>query len=333
MRPCIEKINRGFAAGGVTIKPGIILAPVDGVFDRPCREVYREYPFGLTVCEMVDARGACRTLEHCRVKLLPAPNERPYCVQLVGFQPDAFAKAAEKILSEIGGVDMFDINMGCPQRRVSASNSGVALMKYPDNAAKIVEAVKRASGLPVSVKTRAGISAEKVGALDLALACEAAGACMITVHGRTKEQLFSGKVNFDSIAQAVEAVKIPVVGNGGINSPDDAVEMMEKTGCAGVMLATGAFGAPWLAGQIASDDASPPPINRRFDLMRRHLRLAIDYYGERGLFKMRKHLAWYLSGLPYACETKARIMALTADKDVYDLLDDYEGFLAERAGD
>ncbi len=311
-------------AGGVQFKSRVLLAPVDAVFDAPCREIYRSIGGGGSFGEICEVHLVLRNFERAKEKLIPFAGEEPYFVQLAGHEPELLAEAARKVYENIQGVHGIDFNLGCPSKLVVKSGNGVALMKNPELAARCVEAMANATPLPVSVKMRAGFDPHHKNAPEVAAACVDAGACMVTVHGRVRNQFYSGEVDFDIIAQTVDAVEVPVIGNGGIKSVEDAQHMIEKTGCSGVMVATGAFGNPWLLKEIESGRKVEPSIHEKFATVFTHIRRNVEFYGERrGVVLMRKHLGWYIRSAPYAAQLRKRIMTMESYDELISVLGKY----------
>ena len=323
--------------GTVELKYGLFLAPLAGYTDMAMRTVSRMYGAELTVSEMVSARALCygdkKTPSLARV----LPSELPCAVQIFGSEPDFMAEGA-RIVSRgmAGGVppSAIDINMGCPVKKIVSAGDGSALMKNPALVYDIVKAVVSAVSLPVTVKIRAGWDSAHLNAVEVALAAEEAGASLVAVHGRTKTQMYSGHVSLDAIASVKDALHIPVVGNGDITSAADALRMMRKTGCDGVMIGRGAVGNPFLFAELrAALDGipyTPPTPQERMETALLQLRLAIEEKGEHeAIMNARKQFADYAAGLRGAAvlraaahkaesyamlEELARAFVLTAEK-------------------
>lgn len=315
-------------AGGIEeliSQASLWLAPMAGVTDKPFRLLARELGCDLAFTEMISAKA----LEFQNRKtwhLMNISSESPIGVQLFGSCPETVAAAAKVAQTE--GASLVDINMGCPVPKVVGNGEGAALMKDPKLAEAIVSRTVAAISIPVTVKIRAGWDGNSVTAPALAKRLAAAGAAAITVHGRTREQMYSGKANWEIIAETVRAVDIPVIGNGDVWTPDDAIALHQQTGCAGIMLARGSLGNPWLFSQVkaAFQGLETPPTSpaQRLEMALRHLRMEIDYRGqERGVLFMRKHLAWYLKGLPGTASLKEKLFSYTSPEIIEGLLRQY----------
>ena len=297
--------------GNLIIPEKAALAPMAGVADRAFRELCRSYGAAYTVCEMASAKGISLGDKKSAELLLITPPERPAGSQIFGNSPETMAIAAEKALEF--SPDFIDINMGCPAPKVASSGGGALLMKDPVNSAKIVEAVAKTSTVPVTVKMRSGWDDSTINAVELAKRCEQAGAAAITVHGRTKVQMYAPPVNFDIIRQVKSAVSIPVIGNGDIIDGKSAAKMLEETGCDMVMVGRGALGRPWVFQEINAylDHESiipEPSVIQKMHIMLKHIEKICEYKGERiGIREARKHAAWYTKGLHGAANYRARI--------------------------
>lgn len=290
-----------FQIGTLNIEGSSALAPMAGVADRAMREVCREFGAAFTVGELVSAKGICMNDKKSAELLRIGPAERPAAVQLFGSNPDEMAEAARRAMEF--EPDFIDINMGCPAPKVISGGGGSALHRDPELAGRIVAAVVKAVPVPVTVKIRAGYTRAERNAPELARHCEAAGAAAVTVHGRTREQMYAPPVDLDIIRMVKEAVRIPVIGNGDIKSPEDALSMLRETGCDFLMVGRGAMGAPWIFSQIdaalSGREIPPaPPLPARMELMLRQVRRMVEYKGEyTALREARRHVAYYLRGL------------------------------------
>lgn len=322
--------------GGVQVNTRLVLGPMAGVTDLAFREVCRSFGAGMTVTEMVSSR-ALMFNDAKTLKLLElGPGEHPSAVQLFGSDPVCMAEAAAKVCA-ISDCDFIDINMGCPVGKVVRSGDGSALMRSPDLAARIVEAVVRAADRPVTVKTRKGFDSGSVNAVELARLCEAAGASMVAVHGRTRAQMYSGRADWDIIRDVKAALCVPVVANGDVFTAEDARRILDYTHADAAMIGRGALGYPWLfrEAQAALEGRAvpaPPPYAQRVETAVRQFERAAEVLGERpACLQARKHFAWYLRGMPHASYFKARIMSVTtlaqireAARDILDCLRDEE---------
>lgn len=297
--------------GNLEIKEKAALAPLAGVADRAFRELCKGYGAAYTVCEMASAKGISLGDKKSAELLSITEAERPAGSQIFGNSPETMATAAKKALEF--NPDFIDINMGCPAPKVASSGGGALLMKNPLLAADIVKAVVEASTVPVTVKMRSGWDDNNINAVELAKRCEDAGAAAITVHGRTKVQMYAPPVNTDIIKQVKAAVKIPVIGNGDVIDGPSAAKLMEETGCDMVMIGRGALGRPWVFSQINAylehEVLLPEPtVTEKMFVMLKHIEKLCEYKGERvGIREARKHAAWYTKGLHGAANYRARI--------------------------
>ncbi|MGE5578356.1 MAG: tRNA dihydrouridine synthase DusB [Syntrophothermus sp.] len=293
----------------------VILAPMAGVTDTVFRRLAIEFGCGMVWGEMVSAKAVVYGNDRSKAMLKIAPEERPMAIQLFGSEPEIMAQAAR--IAETYRPEALDINMGCPTPKIVKNGEGAALMRNPDLAGRVVEAVAQAVNLPVTVKMRKGWDAGSVNAVEMAKTVEAAGAKAITVHGRTREAFYSGRADWEIIGQVKEAVKIPVIGNGDVDSPQAARAMLDETGCDGVMVGRAALGNPWLlkriAHYLATGEFLPPPTTaERLKLAERHLEMIVAHKGEHiGVREMRKHAAWYMKGLAGASRAKEAVNRAT----------------------
>ena len=312
----------------ITLPHGLALAPLAGVSDRAFRRVCRACGADLTVSEMVSAKALCYEQKQKAGKLRSVSghlasvmrDELPMAVQLFGCEPDFMAEAARMLESNeyVGCISevppsIIDINMGCPVRKVTANGEGSALLKNPKLAGEIVRAVVAAVSLPVTVKIRTGWDDDSINAPEVAKILEDAGASMICIHGRTREQMYEPGVNREVIAAVKNAVSVPVLGNGDIYTAADALSMMAETGCDGVMIARGAMGNPWVFSEICAaldgTEFTAPTVAERFEIALEQVREMIQEKGERvGVAEAKKHLAWYCHGMEGAAATRSRLM-------------------------
>ena len=312
----------------MTLPHGLALAPLAGVSDRAFRRVCRACGADLTVSEMVSAKALCYEQRQKGDKIRSVSgqlasvmaDELPMAVQIFGCEPDFMAEAARMLEANqyVGCISQvppsaIDINMGCPVRKVTANGEGSALLKNPKLAGEIVRAVVDAVSLPVTVKIRAGWDAQSINAPEVAKILEDAGASMICVHARTREQLYEPGVDRSVIAAVKRAVSIPVLGNGDIYTAADALSMMEETGCNGVMIARGAMGNPWVFSEICAAlegrSFTMPTLSQRFEVALTQVREMIEEKGERvGVAEAKKHLSWYCHGVEGAAAARGRLM-------------------------
>lgn len=315
--------------GNIKIKKTAALAPMASVADRAYRILCRQEGACYTVSELISAKGLCyndhKTEELCRI----TENERPMALQIFGGEPEFIEKAAGICMRF--NPDILDINMGCPVPKVVNNNSGSALMKDIKTAAEIVKAAKRASAVPVTVKIRKGWSSDSVNAVEFAMAMEQAGADAIAVHGRTKDQMYSGKADWDIIKKVKESVSVPVIGNGDVTCLDDCIRMYENTNCDLVMIGRATYGNPFIFREIDSYYKGipfiPPAIEERMEKMLYHIRLMLQQKGASGeaqaMKEARKHASWYMKGLYGAALFRSRCYSLETYDDAQRLTEEF----------
>ena len=297
--------------GNVELKNRYILGPMAGVTDLPFRLLCKEQGAGLLCMEMVSAKAILYKNKNTESLLTIHPEELPVSLQLFGSDPKIMSEMAKRI--EERPFAILDINMGCPVPKVVRNGEGSALMKEPKLVYDIVSAVVKAIDKPVTVKIRKGFDDTCVNAVEIAKIIEEAGAAAVAVHGRTREQYYSGKADWDIIRQVKEAVSIPVIGNGDVTSPQKAEELVRQTGCDGIMIGRGAQGNPWIFHQIlrwmeTGEEEKKPDLQEVKEMILRHGRLLTEYKGEyTGVREMRKHVAWYTSGYPNSSKLRGRI--------------------------
>lgn len=298
--------------GNLEMEGYAALAPMAGVADRAFRELCRSYGAAYAVSEMISSKGVSMGDRKSKALMQLSPAERPAGVQIFGNDPEIMASSVESVLSV--EPQFIDINMGCPAPKIAGNGGGASLMRDPVLAEKIVAAVKKASGsIPVTVKIRAGWDDEHINAVEMAKRAEAAGAAAVTVHGRTRQQMYAPPVNHNIIAEVKKAVSIPVVGNGDITDGASAAKMLEDTNCDFLMVGRGALGRPWIFQQINAYLADgrilpEPPVSERMRVMCKHIQMICEYKGERiGIREARKHAAWYTKGIRGAAEYRRQL--------------------------
>ena len=297
--------------GNVTLENNLILAPMAGVTDLPFRLLCKEQGAGLLCTEMISAKAIHFKNKNTKSLMRILPEERPVSLQLFGSEPDLMAEIAAQIEDE--PFDILDINMGCPVPKVVNNQEGSALMKNPKLVGEIVSTMASAIKKPLTVKIRKGFTEGSVNAVEIAKIIEASGAAAIAVHGRTREQYYAGKADWDIIRQVKEAVSIPVIGNGDVNSPESAKRLIEETGCDGIMIGRAARGNPWIFGRInrfleTGVKEEEPGVQEVKEMILKHARLQIEYKGEyTGMREMRKHVAWYTAGMPHSASVRRQV--------------------------
>lgn len=303
-------ISKPLVLGGVRLEVPVILAPMAGVCDLPYRVIARQYGAALVCTEMVSDKGLLYNNQRTFAMLQIDEREHPLSMQIFGSDPLTMAKAAEQI--EKAGADIVDINMGCPVHKVVKNGEGSALMQDLPRAGAIIKAVVEAVSIPVTVKMRTGWDDASFTAPELARRAEQAGAAAVTVHGRTREQFYMGRADRSKIRAVVEAVSIPVIGNGDITDGPSALQMLEETGCQGIMIGRGAQGNPWIFPQVRTyletgRLMAPPSDQERYEQLLRHFDSLVAYKGEYvGLREMRSHASWYTKGLHGSAHLRAR---------------------------
>lgn len=306
----------------------VFLAPMAGVTDLVYRKICREYGADMVYTEMVSSNGLYYKDEKSISMLETQVTERPVALQIFGNEPEIMASVVERYINDLEHVDILDINMGCPAPKIVNNGNGSALMKNPILAGRIIEAVAKQSKKPVTVKIRKGWDDTQINAVEFAKILEASGAEAITVHGRTRDQFYAGKADWDIIGEVKAAVKIPVIGNGDVFSAEDGLEMLAKTGCDAIMIGRGCQGNPWLFQQIKQginqELIRVPSASEKIDLAISHLEKLAAYKGEHCAVKeMRKHMGWYIKGLKNATEVRRIINTLNTKSEVAEVLKQY----------
>lgn len=315
--------------GNIELNSNVVLAPMAGVTDITYRTICKEMGAGLVYTEMVSAKGLY--YKDIKTKTLMKINEknRPVSLQIFGCDPTIMAYVVENYINERNDIDIIDVNMGCPTPKIVKNGDGSALMKSPELAGEIINKIKKVSTKPLTVKIRAGWDSNSINAPEFAKVLEYNGANMIAVHGRTREQFYTGKADYNIIKEVKDNVSIPVVGNGDIYTPQDAIKMLEDTNCDGVMVARGILGNPWLIMniiKILNDDYSffEPTPKERIDMIKKHAVMLAEELDERiAALEMRKFAAWYMKGMKNSSETRKQINKITEASELCNVLDEY----------
>jgi tRNA-dihydrouridine synthase B len=307
----------------------LYLAPMAGVSESPFRRLCRRFGADVVVTEFLSAEGIRRDNPATVAKLRFGPDERPIGVQIFGAEPEAMAEATA-LITDVFQPEFIDINFGCPVKKVVRRNGGSGCLKDLDLVQQIIRAVVNATHLPVTVKTRSGWNEDTRDPVGIALRMQDAGARAFTLHARTRTQMYSGNARWEEIAAVVQALDIPVLGNGDIKTPADAVRMQRMTNCAGIMIGRGAFGQPWIFNQTRDIlDGRPmrpdPTVEERFAIALDHARMANDYEPDRkgAAIEFRKHLGWYCKGLPGSADLRKKLHAVNSLGEVEGIFEDY----------
>lgn len=306
----------------------VFLAPMAGVTDIIFRGICKDMGCGLVYTEMISAKALYYGSENTKELLKVSHKESPVAVQIFGSEPLVMAKACD-YFNDNKDICIVDINMGCPAHKIVKNGDGSALMKNPKLAADIVREVKRASTKPVTVKFRKGFDSSNINAVEFAKRIEDAGADAVTVHGRTREQMYEGKADWNIIGEVKEQLSIPVIGNGDVFSAEDALKIRKQTQCDGIMVARGSMGNPWIFREInqalKGEVIVKPSVEEKIDLCIEHLKLAVDYYGEaKAVREMRKNIAWYLKGLKNSTDIKNKVNYESDAGKVMEILKNYK---------
>ncbi len=307
----------------------VFLAPMAGVSESPFRRLCRRFGADVVVTEFLSAEGIRRENQSTLSKLRFGPDEHPIGVQIFGAEPDAMGEAA-RLVTDVFQPDYIDINFGCPVKKVVRRNGGSGCLKDLDLVQAVIRAVVAGTHLPVSVKIRSGWSEDRRDPVGIALRCQDAGARMLALHARTRTQMYSGSANWDEIARVVEALDIPVLGNGDIKTAADAHRMWTQTNCAGVMIARGSYGQPWIFREARSlIDGTPvpptPTVTERFAAALEHARMVQEYEADLvgAALEFRKHLGWYVKGLPGSADLRRRLHQVNSFDEVEGIFRDY----------
>lgn len=324
------KMN-GLKIGNLTLKNNLILGPMAGVTDLPFRVLCAEQGAGLMCMEMVSAKGIFYKNKNTEALLAIDQREHPVSLQLFGADPDIMSEMAKRI--EDRPFDILDINMGCPVPKVVLNGEGSALMKNPLLAGKIIEKITKAIHKPVTVKIRKGFDDAHVNAVELAHIAQESGAAAIAVHGRTREQYYSGIADWDIIRQVKEAVAIPVIGNGDIRTAQDIMRMKEQTGCDAFMIARGAQGNPWIFSRILHEldtgiQDALPSAREVANMVLRHAKMQLEFKGTyTGIREMRKHASWYTSGYKHASSLRRELNGVETFEQLEELMERFAAYI------
>lgn len=309
-------MDRTVKLGNAVLKSPYVLAPIAGYTDSPFRRICVSHGCGMTMTELVSVEGIVRTNPKTIDLLKFTEEERPIAIQIFGHKPETMGQAAAIV--ETLNPDIIDINMGCPARKVCGSNNGAALLKDPALISRITESVVKSTKLPVTAKIRTGWDDKSKNYMDVVNALQDGGVSFITVHGRTREQQYTGYADWDIIAEIKSKAKVPVIGNGDIDSYEKAGEMMKFSGCDAVMIGRGSLGNPWIF------NGEKPSTAEILEQVRVHLKMMIDEYGDWGIHMMRKHIVKYIHGVKNAAKVRSGIVLATTYEDILAILGSLE---------
>lgn len=315
--------------GNVLLDNNVVLAPMAGITDITFRTICKRFGAGLVYTEMVSAKGLyykdVKTKQLMKIK----EENRPVSLQLFGSDPDVMSYVVENYINERTDIDIIDINMGCPAPKIVKSGDGCSLMKTPELAGQIINKIKKVSLKPITAKFRSGWDDLSINAVEFAKILEYNGVDLIAIHGRTREQYYSGHADYSVIKNVKSNVGIPVIGNGDIYKPEDAIKMIDETNCDGVMIGRGVLGNPWLIMntiKVLSNDNNLYNVtpNDKIEMLKMHVKMLSDELNENiALLEMRKHAGWYIKGMKNSSEIRNRINTITKSEDLFELLNIY----------
>lgn len=322
-------MNEKLRIGNIELKNNVVLAPMAGITDITFRTICKSFGVGLVYTEMISAKGLY--YKDIKTEQLMKINEgnRPVSLQIFGSDPDIMAYVVENYINKINNVDIIDINMGCPAPKIVKSGDGCCLMKNPKMAGQIMNKVKKVSNKPVTAKIRSGWDDKNINALEFAKILEYNGADLIAVHGRTREQFYSGKADYSIIREVKNSVDIPIIGNGDIFSPQDAINMIERTNCNGVMIGRGILGNPWIIMNTIKmlnneNDFYEVTPEDKIQMLIKHVKMLKNELNEKlAILEMRKHAGWYIKGMKNASEIRNKINKITQADELFNLLNIY----------
>lgn len=322
-------MNNRIKIGNIELKNNVVLAPMAGITDIAFRTICKSFGAGLVYTEMVSAKGLY--YKDIKTKQLMKINkgERPVALQIFGSDPDVMSFVVENYINERKDIDIIDINMGCPAPKIVKSGDGCSLMKNPLLAGQIINKIKKVSLKPVTAKFRSGWDTNNINAVEFAKILEYNGVDLIAVHGRTREQYYSGNADYSIIKDVKSNVTIPVIGNGDIFNPEDAVKMIDETNCDGVMIGRGILGNPWLIMntiRVLNNENNLYEVTPedRIEMLKKHVKMLSDELDEKiALLEMRKHAGWYIKGMKNSSEIRNKINKITKSEDLFDLLNIY----------
>lgn len=322
-------MNKKLKIGSVELQNNVVIAPMAGITDITFRTICKSFGAGLVYTEMVSAKGLYYKDAKTPQLMKVSDGERPVALQIFGSDPDVMSYVVENYINARKDIDIIDINMGCPAPKIVKSGDGCALMKTPILAGQIVNKVKKASQKPVTVKIRAGWDDENINACEFAKILEYNGADLIAVHGRTRNQFYSGSADYNIIKEVKQSVGIPVIGNGDIFAPQDAVKMINETNCDGVMIGRGILGNPWLVMNTIrvlnnENDFYEPSPSDKIEMLKKHAEMMQEEMNERvAVLEMRKHAGWYIKGMKNSSEIRSKINKIDNGSELINLLDIY----------